>query len=72
MKYHLISSDLTYIQNVEDKKKSTLIDTENRLVVARGTGPGIRKMGGGDQKVQTTSHKINMFYRCNVQQGDKS
>lgn len=54
------------------QKKVRLIDTEIRLVVARGTISGIRKMGGGGQKVQTTSHKINMFHRCNVQQGDNS
>ena len=41
-------------------KKPKLIDTENRLVIARvvGYGCGLDKMGEGGQKVQTSSYKI--------------
>lgn len=44
------------------------METENRLVVARGVGG----MGEGDQKVQTSSYKINKVWGWNVQHGDYS
>ena len=47
-----------YVQS-NKKKKNKLIDTENRLVVAKD-GEGRRgKMGKCSQKVQTSSYKIN-------------
>ena len=56
---------------VESKKqKYKLVDTENRLVVARGGGRRVGKMGEGGQKVQTSSYKINKSQRCNIQYGD--
>ena len=42
-KYHMISLI------------SGIIDTENKLVVARGRGYGVGKMGEGGQKVPTSS-----------------
>ena len=41
------------------KQIQRTIDTENKLVVARGDG-GMDKIGGGDyEEVQTSSYKIN-------------
>ena len=45
-------------------RKSKLIDTENRLVAARD-GVGVGKMGEGNQKVQTSSYKLNKSEGCN-------
>ena len=44
---------------LKGKKITQLIDTENRLVVARGGGLGMDKMGEGSQKVQPSGYKIN-------------
>ena len=41
-------------------QKTKFIDTENRLVVARGVEYKVSKMDEGGQKVQTSSYKINM------------
>ena len=46
------------------------IDTESRLVIIRGGELGMVKMGGGGQKVQTSSYKINKSWGYNVQHGD--
>ena len=43
----------------EETNIHELIDTENRLVVARGVGWGVGEMGEGGQKVQTSSYKIS-------------
>ena len=45
-KYHMIS-----LMEPKTNKKTKLIDTENRLVVARVGGWGVGKMGDGGQKV---------------------
>ena len=42
-------------------KNLELIDTKNRLVVARDMG----KMDEGGQKVWTSSHKMSKTWRCN-------
>lgn len=34
----------------KEKKKPELIETGNRLMVARGEGQGVHKMGEGDQR----------------------
>lgn len=39
--------------------KSQLIDTENRLVVARGGGWEVGEIGEGSQKIQTSSYKVS-------------
>ena len=50
-------------------EKNELIETETRLVVARGRRWGRGgQMGEGGQK----SYKINKFWGCNVQHGDYS
>lgn len=41
--------------------------TENKLAVARGEGWGKGKTGEGDDKVYTSSYKINESQGCNVQ-----
>ena len=41
------------------KKKTELIDIENRLVFARGGVGEVGEMGEGGQKVQISSYKIN-------------
>lgn len=46
---------LPYKQN-----KTKLIDTENRLLIAKGEGEwGSGKMGEKDQEIQTSRYKIN-------------
>ena len=47
-------------------KCDKLIDTENRLVVARCEGMGVTEMDEGDQKVQNLSYKINKFGEYNI------
>ena len=42
-------------------RKTELIDTENKLVVARVEGCGVGKMVESCQKVQTSSYKINNY-----------
>lgn len=44
-----------------ESKKTEHIDTENKLVVARGGGQGGEEMGNGSQKVQTYSFKKVKF-----------
>ena len=39
-------------------KKTEPLDTENRLVIARGRGWAMREVGKGGQSVQTSSYKI--------------
>ena len=55
--------DPSYIGNLNKQEKpkpqTELIDTENRLVVARCRVWMVDKMGGGGQKMQLFSHKIN-------------
>ena len=38
-------------------------------MITRGGELGMVKMGGGGQKVQTSSYKINKSWRYNVQHG---
>ena len=45
-------------QNKRNKTKPRLIDTENRVVVAREGEKGLCKTGEGHQEVQTFSSKI--------------
>ena len=40
------------------------MDRENRLMVARGRGWGMGKMGESGQREQTFSHKINNAQAC--------
>ena len=52
--------------------KPELIDTENRLVVAKGRREGCGWNGWRESKVQISSYKINQTWGCNVQHGDHS
>ena len=45
----------------ENQTKPRLLDTENRLVVARGKGVWWSKMAEGNQEAQTLSYKINVM-----------
>ena len=49
-----------------------LIDTENRLVVARSEGKRVGEIGEGGQNPHNSSYKINKLWGCNVQHGDYS
>ena len=50
------------------KNKIRLIDTEDKLVVAREEGSWVvGKMGEGDQEVQSSSYKIHKSWGSNVQ-----
>ena len=60
-------------QKQTKQNKINPIDTENRVMVARGEGGGVgEEMGEGVQKVQTSSYKINKPWGCNVQHGNYS
>ena len=50
----------------KQNKKAKLTDTENKMVGEAGGESG----GEGNQKIQTSSHKLNKACRCNVQHGD--
>ena len=50
--------------------KTMLIDTENRLVVARDMDLGVGEMGDRSQKVQTST--LNNSKWCKVQHSDHS
>ena len=58
-----IPHDVTYVWNL--LRKIELIDTENRLVVARRWG--LSKMGRGSQKAQTHKYMISKYQGCNVE-----
>ena len=49
-------------------QKSEFTETESRLVVASDKGVG--EMGEGSQRIQTSSYKMNKFWRANVQHDD--
>lgn len=51
-------------------KWTKLTHTEDRLVFARGRGWGLGEIGGRDQKVHTSSYKINNSWGYNVQHDD--
>ena len=51
------------------KEKTKFIETESRLVIARGRG-GVGEMGEGGQSVQTSSYKMSKFWGCNSHHGD--
>ena len=51
----------------ERERENRLIDTEKRLVVARGRGVGCGKIGEGGPKVQTSSYEISKSWGCHVQ-----
>ena len=42
---------------------------ENQFVVAKGRHVEVGAMGKGNQKVQTSSYKINKSWGCNAQHG---
>ena len=55
-------------QQQQKKNKIRLIDTEDKLVVAREEGSWVvGKMGEGDQEVQSSSYKIHKSWGSNVQ-----
>ena len=54
-KYHMISLTCRIFL----KNENWLIDTKNRLVVARGRERGVGKRGEGGQNVQNSGYKIN-------------
>ena len=56
----------------QSKTKIKLIDTENRLLVARGGESVVGEMDEKSQKVQSSSYKINKSWGCNVQHADYS
>ena len=62
--------DFTHMRN---PKKTKVMDTVNRFVLAREEGCWeVNEMGEGDQKVQTSRYKIKKSLGCNVQYGDYS
>ena len=63
-----VESKKTEQTNQLNQTKNRLIDTENKLVVARVEGGwGRSEMGEGDQEIQTSRYKINKSWGCNVQ-----
>ena len=58
---------LTYMCDPKQKQRTKwtkLTHTEYRLVFARGRGWGLGEIGGQDQKVHTSSYKINNSWGC--------
>ena len=49
----------------QNKKRNKLLDTETRLTVSEVVD-GVGKTDKENQKVQTSSYKINKSWRCNV------
>ena len=50
-----------------EKKENTVIETESRLVIARGCR--VEEIGKGGQSLQTSSYKMNVFWRwCSMVQ----
>lgn len=68
-KCHMISFVCGILNKTNIKK---LIDTRNRSVVARGRGWWVDDMGEDNQKIQTSSCKINKSWGCNANHGDYS
>ena len=72
--------DFTYMWNLKTntneqtkENKTKIIDTENKMVFARGEwwwGEG--ETGEEGQEVQTSNYKINKSRGCNVQHSDCS
>ena len=58
------------MESKKQNKKIKLTDTKIRLVVARIQGYVLVEMGEGNQKVQTSSYKINKSLGCYVHHGD--
>ena len=55
------------------RNKTKIIDTENRMVFARGEGVwGVGETGKGDQNIQASSYKTSKSWGCNVQHSDYS
>ena len=67
---HMSSKNKTNEQTEQNKTK--LIDTENRLRVARGGRGRWGKMGRGSQKIQTSSYKIIESWGGHAQHDDYS
>ena len=63
---------LTCTWNLEQNKKTKLIDTEDKLGIARGGEWVGSKMGEGNRKVQISSYKIKMSCECYVQHDGNS
>ena len=59
--YHL------YVDS-EKKKNQTHLETADWWLPEVGVSVG--KMSKGDQKIQTSSYKINMSWECNIYHGD--
>ena len=66
-KYHMILLICGILK--KQTTKSKLIDTENKLVVARVGKKGLDRKGESGQKVQISNYKINKSWGCNVQLG---
>ena len=58
--------------NQKTKQKQTRRCGEQTGGCQRGGGWGMVKIGGGDEEVQTSSHKINKPWGCNVQHREQS
>ena len=52
------------------KRNQTHLETADWWLTQVGVGVG--KMSKGDQKIQTSSYKINMSWECNRYHGDYS
>ena len=52
------------------RKKTELINTDKRLIVANDEGTGVGDAGEGSYKVQTSSYKMNKSWGYEMQPGD--
>ena len=60
------------ISHMWNLRKSELMETKNRLVVARDKGYGGEEMSECGQKVHISSFKTDKFWKENGQHGDYS
>ena len=45
--------------------KKTVTETGDRLVAFK-VGAGVGEMGGGSQRVKTSTYKMNKFWGCDI------
>lgn len=50
-----------------ESKRNKFVETRSDFFISKGWGWGVKELGEGDEKIQTSSYKINNYWRYNVQ-----